>query len=159
MQKDAKISIKISFLQFVSPVTYLMIFWCFYLNTEVATVNVVPKEQVPCCGWWSSHFKQLHKIKELPMDVPTHWKNNQRRANVTKSKDIIEYLCLYLSFVFCMYVYASFFFACVTDKKYTPLTFCIIIWSFRWIPCSETIICSLLIKLSNLLQLLKRTQT
>lgn len=56
---------------------FLMIFWQRYLNTEIATVNVVSKEQVPCCGWWSSHFKQLHKIKELPVDVPTHCKTSK----------------------------------------------------------------------------------
>lgn len=73
-----------------------MLFWRFYLNTEVATVNVVPEEQVPRCRWWSSHFKQLHKIKELPMDVPTHWKTIKRKADVAESKNRIDYLWLRL---------------------------------------------------------------
>lgn len=72
-----------SFCKFASDVTL----WReFYLNTEVAAVDVVPQEQVAGCGGWSSHFKQLHKIKELPVDVSTNWKINQRTVNVTESK-------------------------------------------------------------------------
>lgn len=66
---------------------FLIIFFWIYLNTEVATVNIVTKEQVPCCSWWSSHFKQLHKIKELPMDVSTDWKTPQKgRCYETEKK-------------------------------------------------------------------------
>lgn len=75
----------------------LMIFWQWYLNTEIATVNVVSKEQVPCCGWWSTHFKQLHEIKELPVDVPTHWKTTRGQQTL---QNLTGYLCLHLRFIF-----------------------------------------------------------
>lgn len=87
-----------SFCKFASDVTL----WReFYLNTEVAAVDVVPQEQVAGCGGWSSHFKQLHKIKELPVDVSTNWKINQRTVNVTESKGFTPLLLLFVLRVRC----------------------------------------------------------
>lgn len=76
----------------------IMILSWSYLNTEVATVNVIPEKQVPRCGWWSSHFKQFHKIKELPMDVTTHWKTTTpaNRYRIWDSTSMSASLCVYV---------------------------------------------------------------
>lgn len=57
-----------------------------YLDTEVAAVDVIPEEQVPCGGRRSSHFKELHQIKELPVDVATDWKTTSRGCRVQKGR-------------------------------------------------------------------------
>lgn len=49
-----------------------------HFNTEIPSVNVVPQEKVACGCWWSSYFKKLHQVKELPMDVSTHWNEVER---------------------------------------------------------------------------------
>lgn len=43
-----------------------------YLDTEVASVYVVPQEEVACVGRRTAHFKQLHQIEELAVDVSAH---------------------------------------------------------------------------------------
>lgn len=43
-----------------------------YLNTEVSSIYVVTEEEIPCVTGWSPHFKQLHKVKELSMDITTY---------------------------------------------------------------------------------------
>lgn len=49
-----------------------------YLDTEVAAVDVIPEEQVARGGRRSSHFKELHQIKELAVDVAADWKTTSR---------------------------------------------------------------------------------
>lgn len=43
-----------------------------HLYTEVASVHVVSQEEVASVIGWSSNFKQLHQVKELPMNITTH---------------------------------------------------------------------------------------
>lgn len=43
-----------------------------YLDTEVASVYVVPQEEVARVGRRTAHFKQLHQIEELAVDVSAH---------------------------------------------------------------------------------------
>lgn len=43
-----------------------------YLNTEVTSIYVVTEEEIPRVTGWSPHFKQLHKVKELAMDITTY---------------------------------------------------------------------------------------
>lgn len=43
-----------------------------YLDTEVASVYVVPQKEVACVGRRTAHFKQLHQIEELTVDVSAH---------------------------------------------------------------------------------------
>lgn len=91
---------------------FLIIFFWIYLNTEVATVNIVTKEQVPCCSWWSSHFKQLHKIKELPMDVSTDWKTcsaftKQNIQDSTDTSDFITVVFFHTTVMSCEFLYVS----------------------------------------------------
>ena len=38
-------------------------------DTEVAAVDVVTKEEVPCLGWVATNFKELHEIVVLTVDV------------------------------------------------------------------------------------------
>lgn len=44
-----------------------------YLDAEVASVHVVPEEQVAGAAGGSAHLEELHQIKELAVDVSTHW--------------------------------------------------------------------------------------
>lgn len=55
-----------------------------YLNTEVSPVYVVPQEEVACVGRRTSHFKQLHQVKKLAVDVSTHWGHTQSSARIKK---------------------------------------------------------------------------
>lgn len=48
-----------------------------YLNTEVSSVYVVAEEEIPRVTGWSPHFKQLHKVKELSMDITAYCKKKQ----------------------------------------------------------------------------------
>lgn len=44
-----------------------------YLDAEVPSVHVVSEEQVAGAAGGSAHLKELHQVKELPVDVSTHW--------------------------------------------------------------------------------------
>lgn len=57
-----------------------------YFNTEISSVHIIAKEKVACAGWRSSHFKQLHQVKELPMDVSTYWKRIRERGKTNIQK-------------------------------------------------------------------------
>lgn len=47
--------------------------WLTHLDTEVSSVHVVSQEEVAGVAGWPSHFKQLHEVKKLAVDVSTHW--------------------------------------------------------------------------------------
>jgi hypothetical protein len=42
------------------------------LDAEVASVDVVSQEQVACLGRIAAHFKQLHEVVVLSVDVTAH---------------------------------------------------------------------------------------
>lgn len=44
-----------------------------HLNTEVSSIYIVTEEEIPCVTGRSSHFKQLHKVKELAVDIAAYW--------------------------------------------------------------------------------------
>lgn len=44
-----------------------------HLDAEVASVHVVAEEQVAGVAGGSSHLKKLHQVKELAVDISTHW--------------------------------------------------------------------------------------
>ena len=44
-----------------------------YLDAEVASVHVVPEEQVAGAAGGPAHLEELHQVKELSVDVSTHW--------------------------------------------------------------------------------------
>lgn len=46
-----------------------------YLDTEVSSVHVVSEEQIAGVAGWAAHLKKLHQVKELAVDVPTHWRH------------------------------------------------------------------------------------
>lgn len=50
-----------------------------YLDTEVAPVYVVPQEEVACVGRRAAHFKQLHQVEKLAVDVSTHCGHSTKR--------------------------------------------------------------------------------
>lgn len=43
-----------------------------HLDTEIAPVYIVPKEEVARVGRRTSHFKQLHQVEKLAVDISTH---------------------------------------------------------------------------------------
>lgn len=45
----------------------------FYLYAEIASVHVVSQKEVACVTRRPSNFKQPHQIKELSVNVATHW--------------------------------------------------------------------------------------
>lgn len=51
-----------------------------YLDTEVAPVYVVPQEEVACVGRRTAHFKQLHQIEKLAVDVSTHCEHSTQKT-------------------------------------------------------------------------------
>lgn len=51
-----------------------------YLNTEVSPVYVVTEEEITCVTGRSPHFKQLHKVKELAMDISTYCEQGKHTA-------------------------------------------------------------------------------
>lgn len=51
-----------------------------YLNTEITPIDVVPEEKVSGCRWGASYFKQLHQVKELSMNIPTHYGKEKTRT-------------------------------------------------------------------------------
>lgn len=69
-----------------------------YLDTEIAPVHVVSQEEVSRCGRRASHLKQLHQVKELPMDVPAHCrqihKERERNNNYYELWIIMNYFPL-----------------------------------------------------------------
>lgn len=44
-----------------------------YLDAEVPSVHVVAEEQIACAAGGSAHLEKLHQVKELAVDVSTHW--------------------------------------------------------------------------------------
>jgi hypothetical protein len=42
------------------------------LDAEVPSIDIVPQEQVAGAIGRAAHLKQLHQVKELAMDIPTH---------------------------------------------------------------------------------------
>lgn len=57
-----------------------------YLNAEVSSVHVVSEEEVPRVAGRPPHFKQLHKIKELSVDITTYCEKD-RQAAVDRSRN------------------------------------------------------------------------
>lgn len=54
-----------------------------YLDTEVAPVYVVPQEEVACVGRRTAHFKQLHQVEKLAVDVSTHCEQQHTEEQFT----------------------------------------------------------------------------
>ncbi len=50
-----------------------------HLDAEVPSVHVVPEEQVAGAAGGSAHLEKLHQVKELSMDVSTHWNEREKR--------------------------------------------------------------------------------
>lgn len=80
-----------------------------YFNTEISSVHIIAKEKVACAGWWTTDLKQLHQVKELPMDVSTNYKQKMQEIKhdwengtffrLHFSNDIhIDYYSSYISF-------------------------------------------------------------
>lgn len=44
-----------------------------HLDTEVSPIHVVAQEEIACVAGRPPHFKQLHEVKELAVDVSAHW--------------------------------------------------------------------------------------
>lgn len=45
-----------------------------YLDAEVPSVHIVAKEQIAGGAGGSAHLEKLHQVKELAVDIATHWK-------------------------------------------------------------------------------------
>ena len=52
------------------------------LHTVVAPIDVVPHEQIVSVGYIPTDFKQLHKVVELAMDIPTNHNRSPHRHNI-----------------------------------------------------------------------------
>ena len=46
---------------------------CTYLDAEVPSVHIVAKEQIAGGAGGSAHLEKLHQVKELAVDITTHW--------------------------------------------------------------------------------------
>lgn len=44
-----------------------------YLDAEVPSVHIVAKEQIAGGAGGSAHLEKLHQVKELAVDITTHW--------------------------------------------------------------------------------------
>lgn len=44
-----------------------------YLDAKVPSVHVVAEEQIASGAGGSAHLEKLHQVKELAVDVATHW--------------------------------------------------------------------------------------
>lgn len=64
-----------------------------YLDTKVPSVHVVTKEQIAGGVGGSANLKKLHQVKELPVDITTHWTNKHQHWSVCvfKLKIIIHF--------------------------------------------------------------------
>lgn len=51
-----------------------------YLDTEVSSVHVVSEEQIAGVAGWAAHLEKLHQVKELAVDVPTHWRHTHTHS-------------------------------------------------------------------------------
>lgn len=70
-----------------------------YFNTEISSVHIIAKEKVACAGWRSSHLKQLHQVKELPMDVSTYWKRIRDREKHSEIQYCTSAPCIILIYI------------------------------------------------------------
>lgn len=72
--------------------------WAFeavaYLDAEVPSVHIVAKEQIAGAAGGSAHLEKLHQIKELAVDVSTHWTHKHKLVYACVS-DIKGYSTFY----------------------------------------------------------------
>lgn len=54
-----------------------------YLDTEVSSVHVVTKEEIPRVTGGAAHLKQLHQVKELAVHVPTYCTTHRQACGTT----------------------------------------------------------------------------
>lgn len=52
-----------------------------YLNAEVPSVHVVPKEQVARAARGAAHFEKLHQVEELAVDVAAHCRTQRAQGS------------------------------------------------------------------------------
>lgn len=43
-----------------------------YLNTKIASIDIITEEQIARVSRWTTHLEQLHEIVELSVHVTTH---------------------------------------------------------------------------------------
>lgn len=59
-----------------------------YLDAKVPSVHVVAQEQIASGAGGSAHLEKLHQVKELAVDVATHWTQTYRRVgNVVQKRE------------------------------------------------------------------------
>lgn len=83
-----------------------------YLDAEVPSVHVVAEEQIAGGAGGSAHLEKLHQVKELAVNVTTHW--TQTHTCVGNIDSYFESLPFFLTFHKSSKVYVC---VCVCEKE------------------------------------------
>lgn len=68
-----------------------------YLDAEVPSVHIVAEEQIAGAARGSAHLEKLHQIKELAVDISTHWTHKHKLvyAHVSNMKRFFHIFFLF----------------------------------------------------------------